>query len=334
MAATSCRVMPSLDWLRSGLHSNGYSLARRVLLEQAKLTVTSRLPELDQPLGEVLLTPTRIYAKQILALVEEFPIKGIAHITGGGITENLATRVSVGCAGAGAAECLVSAADLPGDCAGLGQVDREEMYRVFNMGIGLILVVPESAAQAVIAARHSAGRSRLADRRNRFLDRGGAGGGVCRLSGRLRCEWRCWHPGAAQIFRPSSMRSKQGRFRLRLSPSSATRKTRWHWSGRANTDSPIFSSIRSPLPADRTVVRPTIATLLEVLQQHEVELVLLAGYMKIVTAVLVNAYANRMMNIHPSLLPSFPGLDVQKKAIDWGCKLAGMYGAFCDGRRR
>lgn len=63
--------------------------------------------------------------------------------------------------------------------------------------------------------------------------------------------------------------------------------------------------------------------ILEILQQHEVELVLLAGYMKIVTAVLVNAYADRMMNIHPSLLPSFPGLDVQKKAIDWGCKLAG-----------
>lgn len=63
--------------------------------------------------------------------------------------------------------------------------------------------------------------------------------------------------------------------------------------------------------------------LLEILQQHEVELVLLAGYMKIVTRVLVNAYANRMMNIHPSLLPSFPGLDVQKKALEWGCKLAG-----------
>ena len=64
-------------------------------------------------------------------------------------------------------------------------------------------------------------------------------------------------------------------------------------------------------------------SLLAILQQHDVELVLLAGYMKIVTAVLVNAYANRMMNIHPSLLPSFPGLDVQKKAIEWGCKLAG-----------
>jgi phosphoribosylglycinamide formyltransferase 1 len=63
--------------------------------------------------------------------------------------------------------------------------------------------------------------------------------------------------------------------------------------------------------------------LLDVLKQHDVELVLLAGYMKIVTVVLVEAFANRMMNIHPSLLPSFPGLDVQKKAIEWGCKLAG-----------
>ncbi|HEX6727302.1 MAG TPA: phosphoribosylformylglycinamidine cyclo-ligase, partial [Nitrospira sp.] len=60
----------------SGLHSNGYSLARRVLFEQAKLTVNGRLPELDGSIGEVLLTPTRIYAKQILALVEQFSIKG------------------------------------------------------------------------------------------------------------------------------------------------------------------------------------------------------------------------------------------------------------------
>jgi phosphoribosylglycinamide formyltransferase-1 len=63
--------------------------------------------------------------------------------------------------------------------------------------------------------------------------------------------------------------------------------------------------------------------LLDVLRRHDVELVLLAGYMRIVTTVLVEAFANRMMNIHPSLLPSFPGLDVQRKAIEWGCKLAG-----------
>jgi phosphoribosylglycinamide formyltransferase 1 len=63
--------------------------------------------------------------------------------------------------------------------------------------------------------------------------------------------------------------------------------------------------------------------LLDVLRRHDVDLVLLAGYMKIVTRVFVETFANRMMNIHPSLLPSFPGLDVQKKAIEWGCKLAG-----------
>jgi len=63
--------------------------------------------------------------------------------------------------------------------------------------------------------------------------------------------------------------------------------------------------------------------ILDVLRKHDVELVLLAGYMKIVTSVLISAYENRMMNIHPSLLPSFPGLDVQKKAIEHGVKLSG-----------
>ncbi len=64
-------------------------------------------------------------------------------------------------------------------------------------------------------------------------------------------------------------------------------------------------------------------SVLDVLRKNDVDLVLLAGYMKIVTTVLLTAYENRMMNIHPSLLPSFPGLDVQKKAIEHGCKITG-----------
>ena len=63
--------------------------------------------------------------------------------------------------------------------------------------------------------------------------------------------------------------------------------------------------------------------ILDVLQKYEVELIALAGYMKIVTPVLIGAYPNRIMNIHPSLLPAFPGLDAQKQAVDWGTKLAG-----------
>lgn len=130
----------------SGLHSNGYSLARRVLFDQAKLTAASRLSELDRSIGEVLLTPTRIYAKQILALREQFPIKGIAHITGGGITENLPRVFPKGVR----ARITRTAWPVPTifDVIGrLGQVDRDEMYRVFNMGVGLILVVsPDSVA--------------------------------------------------------------------------------------------------------------------------------------------------------------------------------------------
>lgn len=63
--------------------------------------------------------------------------------------------------------------------------------------------------------------------------------------------------------------------------------------------------------------------ILDVLQKHDVHLVVLAGYMRIVTSVLITAYPNRIMNIHPSLLPAFPGLDVQQKALDWGAKIAG-----------
>ena len=63
--------------------------------------------------------------------------------------------------------------------------------------------------------------------------------------------------------------------------------------------------------------------ILDVLQKNEVELIALAGYMKIVTPVLIGVYPNRIMNIHPSLLPAFPGLDAQKQAVDWGAKLAG-----------
>jgi phosphoribosylformylglycinamidine cyclo-ligase len=140
----------------TGLHSNGYSLARHVFFEQAKLSVGSRIPELDRPLGEVLLTPTRIYAKQMLALAGDFPLKGVAHITGGGITENLPRVLPKG------VHARISRAAWPVPpvfqvLSGLGRVDREEMYRVFNMGIGLILVVSAGSARAVLAKAASLG---------------------------------------------------------------------------------------------------------------------------------------------------------------------------------
>ncbi|TAJ23362.1 MAG: phosphoribosylformylglycinamidine cyclo-ligase [Nitrospirae bacterium] len=134
----------------TGLHSNGYSLARRVLLEDGGLTVESRVSDLDRSLGEVLLTPTRIYAKQILALAAEYSIKGIAHITGGGLTENLPRVLPAG----SLAKLHRGSWPVPPIFTLLkkiGRIETEEMHRVFNMGIGLVLVVPAAQADAVIA---------------------------------------------------------------------------------------------------------------------------------------------------------------------------------------
>jgi phosphoribosylformylglycinamidine cyclo-ligase len=133
----------------SGLHSNGYSLARQVFFDKAKLTVSTTLPELDGPLGEVLLRPTRIYAKQILGLVKEFRVKGIAHITGGGITENV-PRIFPPSVRARIDRKAWTVPPVFQVLSHMGQIERNEMYRVFNMGIGLILVVPAQSVGAVL----------------------------------------------------------------------------------------------------------------------------------------------------------------------------------------
>ena len=134
----------------TGLHSNGFSLARRALFEDGGLDVRSKLTDLDRPLGDVLLTPTRIYAKQVLALAAEFHVKGIAHITGGGLTENLPRVFPKDCK----AQLRRGSWPVPPIFSlikKIGRVDEAEMYRVFNMGIGLVLIVPARDADAVIA---------------------------------------------------------------------------------------------------------------------------------------------------------------------------------------
>ncbi len=140
----------------SGLHSNGFSLVRKVLLEAAGYGVDDELSELGKPLGEALLTPTRIYAKTVLALMKEFDIRGMAHITGGGITENTPRMLPKGaCAlirkGTWDIHPIFS---LIRKKAG---VDDEEMYRDFNMGIGMILAVPAKQAAAVMKKANKLG---------------------------------------------------------------------------------------------------------------------------------------------------------------------------------
>lgn len=140
----------------SGLHSNGYSLARHVLLELARLPLTAHVEELGRTLGEEMLEPTRIYALDCLALAAETEVRTFAHITGGGLARNLSRVMPNG---------LVAVIDrgtwepapIFNLIAARGRVARPEMEKTFNMGVGMVAVLPPEdldRALAVLTARH------------------------------------------------------------------------------------------------------------------------------------------------------------------------------------
>jgi phosphoribosylformylglycinamidine cyclo-ligase len=138
----------------SGIHSNGYSLVRKIVFEAAGLKVADAVPELGGTVGEVLLTPTRIYARPIRQLVDHYPVKkrvirGLANITGGGLPDNVARilppgkRVHVKRGSWGIPPVFTWLQKL-------GNVADQEMFRVFNMGVGFVVICAAAAADGVI----------------------------------------------------------------------------------------------------------------------------------------------------------------------------------------
>jgi phosphoribosylformylglycinamidine cyclo-ligase len=134
----------------SGIHSNGYSLVRKLFLEQASMSLDEHVEELGCTLGEELLRPTRIYVKSILAALKKFSIKGIAHITGGGFIENIPRMLPEGL-GAQLSEEKWEVPAVFKLMEKIGDLDRTEMYNIFNMGTGMVLAVDEKDAESVIA---------------------------------------------------------------------------------------------------------------------------------------------------------------------------------------
>ena len=138
----------------SGIHSNGFSLVRKVFdIEHADLDKT--VDELGKPLGEALLTPTRIYVKSVLAALEAAEVHGISHITGGGFYENVPRSIPDGlCARIDKAAIRTPA--IFSLLQSLGKIDERDMFNTFNMGVGMSLVVsPETLDQALNALREN-----------------------------------------------------------------------------------------------------------------------------------------------------------------------------------
>jgi phosphoribosylformylglycinamidine cyclo-ligase len=132
-----------------GLHTNGYSLARRVFFEGAGWTPDTMVRELGMTIGDALLAPHRSYLRLVRPLIERDWVKGLAHITGGGLTENLPRTLPAGCA----ADVDLKAWTIPPIFQLLqqhGAIAREEMFRAFNMGVGLVIVCTSRDAERVI----------------------------------------------------------------------------------------------------------------------------------------------------------------------------------------
>ena len=133
----------------SGLHSNGYSLVRKICFERKKLAIDYYVPGLNRTLGEELLVPTRLYPKVCLPILERFVVHGMVHVTGGGFYDNIPRMLPAGCS----AEVDCTTWPRPAIFDVLqkwGGVAWPEMYRTFNMGIGMILAVPASQADAIV----------------------------------------------------------------------------------------------------------------------------------------------------------------------------------------
>ena len=133
----------------SGLHSNGFSLARKVLLEKGNLKVNDKVAGLDKTIGLEMLEPTKIYVKPLLNLFKRFNIKGLVHITGGGFYDNIPRIIPQSC------RCVIKKGSwhIPpifDVIREIGSVEEKEMFRVFNMGIGMMIIVSEKESQDVI----------------------------------------------------------------------------------------------------------------------------------------------------------------------------------------
>ncbi len=133
----------------SGLHSNGYSLVRKVLLEEMGLSLDEAPAGLECSLAEELLKPTKIYAETVVNLIRDLPIRGIAHITGGGLTENIPRILPSRCR----VEIEEGSWPTPPIFNLLqqgGKIPQAEMYRTFNNGIGLVLVTPKDSVEETL----------------------------------------------------------------------------------------------------------------------------------------------------------------------------------------
>uniref|UniRef100_A0A8D3BTA4 Trifunctional purine biosynthetic protein adenosine-3 n=1 Tax=Scophthalmus maximus TaxID=52904 RepID=A0A8D3BTA4_SCOMX len=305
----------------SGVHSNGFSLVRNVL-ERAHLSYSSPFPfgNQAQTVGEVLLTPTKIYSRLLLPILRSGAVKAYAHITGGGLLENIPRVLPQELA----VDLDASRWSLPPVFSWLhkeGGLSEEEMARTFNCGLGAVLVVaPPGCSEGSAPAASPRGG----------LDRGFTG--PQSWGGELNngCH--------GDISTPR----KRTRVAVLISGTGTNLQALIEQAKRPSSAAEIVVVI-SNRPGVQGLKRASLAgiqtrvvdhklygsraefdgTIDRVLEEFGVELVCLAGFMRILTGTFVKKWNGKLLNIHPSLLPSFKGVNAQKQALQAGVRVTG-----------
>ncbi|XP_054649072.1 trifunctional purine biosynthetic protein adenosine-3 isoform X1 [Dunckerocampus dactyliophorus] len=348
-AVERCAVLPRLaditegDLLigvaSSGIHSNGFSLVRKVL-ERANLSYSSPAPfgQPGQTVGEVLLTPTKIYSRPLLPILRSGAVKAYAHVTGGGLLENIPRVLPRELA----VDLDASRWSIPPVFSWLqkeGGLSEDEMSRTFNCGLGAVLVVAPMEAQRVLrqlqaheeawivgalAHRQPGTQSVLVRNLKRSLLNGGPA------------------PTNASCLGDVSTPHKRTKVGVLISGTGTNLQALIEQAKRPSSCAEIVVVI-SNKPGVQGLKRAALAgiqtrvvdhklygsraefdsTIDRVLEEFGVELVCLAGFMRILTGAFVKKWSSKLLNVHPSLLPSFKGVNAQKQALQAGVRVSG-----------
>uniref|UniRef100_A0A8C9VPT7 Trifunctional purine biosynthetic protein adenosine-3 n=1 Tax=Scleropages formosus TaxID=113540 RepID=A0A8C9VPT7_SCLFO len=317
----------------SGLHSNGFSLVRQVL-DRTDLQYSSPAPfgRPGQTVGEVLLTPTKIYSKILLPILQNGSVKAYTHITGGGLLENIPRVLLPELA----VDLDASHWRIPAVFSWLQQkgiLSEEEMGRTFNCGLGAVLVVGRQDAQQLLREVQAQEDAWI------------VGSVTCRQPGALPRKHILAHDTSSLgngLVQGGGICQKKTKVAVLISGTGTNLQALIEQVKKPSSSAEIIVVI-SNRPGVLGLKRASMAgiqtrvvdhklygsradfdsTIDQVLEEFGVEVICLAGFMRILTAPFVKKWNGKLLNIHPSLLPSFKGVHAQRQALQAGVRLTG-----------